>query len=224
MDAVTHVPAPVNEPVLDYAPGSPERVALEVALAEMGAERHELPHTIGGERVMGKGERIEVAPAARPPQGARRHPRRHRGRRRVGHRRRDGRRAGLARPHLRRPGRHPPQGGRPARRAVARPGQRRDHARPVQDRVPGRDRRRVRAHRLLAVQRPLRPADHGGAAARQLPRAVEPQRPPPARGLRLRGHAVQLHRDRRQPAHRARADGQHRRVEARRTPSSSRPS
>ena len=31
MDAVTQVPAPVNEPVLDYAPGSPERAALEVA-------------------------------------------------------------------------------------------------------------------------------------------------------------------------------------------------
>ena len=27
MDAVTQVPAPVNEPVLDYAPGSPERAA-----------------------------------------------------------------------------------------------------------------------------------------------------------------------------------------------------
>jgi len=60
MDAVTHVPAPTNEPVLDYAPGSPERAALEVALAQLGASRHELPHTIGGERVMGKGERIEV--------------------------------------------------------------------------------------------------------------------------------------------------------------------
>ena len=60
MDAVTHVPAPTNEPVLDYAPGSAERASLEVALAELGASRHELPHTIGGERVMGKGERIEV--------------------------------------------------------------------------------------------------------------------------------------------------------------------
>ena len=33
---------------------------------------------------------------------------------------------------------------------------------------------------------------------------VEPVRPPAARGLRLRDHAVQLHRDRRQPADRAR--------------------
>ena len=43
---------------------------------------------------------------------------------------------------------------------------------------------------------------------------VEPARLPAARGLRLRGDAVQLHLDRRQPADRARADGQHGRVEA----------
>lgn len=60
MDAVTHVPAPINEPVLDYAPGSPERGRLEVALAELGSTTHELPHTIGGKRVMGGGKRFEV--------------------------------------------------------------------------------------------------------------------------------------------------------------------
>ncbi|MGG5260806.1 L-glutamate gamma-semialdehyde dehydrogenase [Phycicoccus avicenniae] len=60
MDAVTHVPAPINETVLDYAPGSPERASLEVALAELGSVRHELPHTIGGKRVMGGGKRFEV--------------------------------------------------------------------------------------------------------------------------------------------------------------------
>ena len=43
---------------------------------------------------------------------------------------------------------------------------------------------------------------------------VEPARLPAARGLRLRGDAVQLHLDRRQPADRARAHGQHGRVEA----------
>ena len=46
------------------------------------------------------------------------------------------------------------------------------------------------------------------------PRRVEPHRLPAAGGLRLRHHAVQLHRDRRQPADRARADGQHGGVEA----------
>ncbi len=60
MDAVTHVPAPINEPVLDYAPGSQERAEVELALAELGSTRHELPHTIGGKRVMGNGKKIEV--------------------------------------------------------------------------------------------------------------------------------------------------------------------
>jgi 1-pyrroline-5-carboxylate dehydrogenase len=60
MDAVTHVPTPTNETVLDYAPGSPERASLEVALVELAATRHELPHTIGGARVTGKGEKLEI--------------------------------------------------------------------------------------------------------------------------------------------------------------------
>ncbi|MBT9255882.1 L-glutamate gamma-semialdehyde dehydrogenase [Phycicoccus sp. MAQZ13P-2] len=60
MDAVTQVPAPTNEPVRDYAPGSPERAAVEQALVELAAERHELPHTIGGKRVMGGGRKFEV--------------------------------------------------------------------------------------------------------------------------------------------------------------------
>ncbi|MEO6413683.1 MAG: aldehyde dehydrogenase family protein, partial [Pedococcus sp.] len=60
MDAVTQVPVPVNEPVLDYAPGSPERASLEVALAELGSSSIDLPHTIAGRRVMGSGKKIEV--------------------------------------------------------------------------------------------------------------------------------------------------------------------
>ncbi|HEV7172733.1 L-glutamate gamma-semialdehyde dehydrogenase [Pedococcus sp.] len=60
MDAVTQVPVPVNEPVLDYAPGSPERAALEVALVELGSTSIDLPHTIAGKRVMGAGKKIEV--------------------------------------------------------------------------------------------------------------------------------------------------------------------
>ena len=38
MDGITRVPPPRNEPVLDYAPGSPERAALETRLAELAAE------------------------------------------------------------------------------------------------------------------------------------------------------------------------------------------
>ena len=60
MDAVTRVPAPMNEPVLDYAPGSPERAELEVALAQLGSTRMDLPHTIGGKRVTGTGKKIDV--------------------------------------------------------------------------------------------------------------------------------------------------------------------
>jgi 1-pyrroline-5-carboxylate dehydrogenase len=60
MDAVTHVPVPVNEPVLDYAPGSPERASLEAALVDLGSEAIDLPQVIGGKRVMGTGKRIEV--------------------------------------------------------------------------------------------------------------------------------------------------------------------
>ena len=60
LNAVTHVPAPLNEPVLDYAPGSPERAGLEVALAELQSGAVDLPHTIGGRRVHGDGPRIEV--------------------------------------------------------------------------------------------------------------------------------------------------------------------
>ena len=119
----------------------------------------------------------------------------------------------MARPVLRRPRRRVPAGGRPARRPVAREDRGRDDARAVEDRLPGRDRHALRAHRLLALQRRLRPR-HPGRPAGVLPRRVEPGRPPAPRGLRLRDHAVQLHRDRRQPADRARADGQRGRLEA----------
>ncbi|YAL82489.1 L-glutamate gamma-semialdehyde dehydrogenase [Dermacoccaceae bacterium W4C1] len=60
MDAVTQVPAPYNEPVLDYAPGSPERASLQLALTELAAERVELPMTIGGEKVTGGGRAFKV--------------------------------------------------------------------------------------------------------------------------------------------------------------------
>ena len=213
MDAVTHVPAPANETVLDYAPGAPSAPRSRSRSPSWPRRAIELPHTIDGERVMGTGERIDVRQphAHRKVLGTTRNATKAEPGRR---RRRQGRRPGVARAVLRRPRRHPAQGRRAALRPVARAAQRGDDARPEQDRLPGRDRRRLRAHRLLALQRPLRPADPRGAAAAQRQGHLEPHRPPPARGLRLRDHAVQLHRDRRQPADRAGADGQHRRVEA----------
>ena len=60
MDALFRVPAPANEPVLGYAPGSPERASLEAELARMGGERIDLPSTIGGRKVMGGGRAAKV--------------------------------------------------------------------------------------------------------------------------------------------------------------------
>ncbi|WP_319457236.1 MULTISPECIES: L-glutamate gamma-semialdehyde dehydrogenase [unclassified Mycobacterium] len=60
MDAITHVPMPVNEPVHDYAPGSPERTRLAAALDALTADAIDLPHVIGGAHRMGSGERIDV--------------------------------------------------------------------------------------------------------------------------------------------------------------------
>lgn len=56
MDAVTSVPSPRNEPVLGYAPGSPERAAVEAALSELSSEQVDLRAAIGGDRRMGSGE------------------------------------------------------------------------------------------------------------------------------------------------------------------------
>ena len=63
MDAITaisDVPAPTNEPVRNYAPGSAERGRLTDALASVAAEAIEFPHVIGGEHRMGAGARVDV--------------------------------------------------------------------------------------------------------------------------------------------------------------------
>ncbi|UPK76182.1 L-glutamate gamma-semialdehyde dehydrogenase [Nocardioidaceae bacterium SCSIO 66511] len=60
MDASTRVPHPVNEPVLTYAPGNPERAELEKRLEDLQSEKYELTNTIGGEESMGGGRRIKT--------------------------------------------------------------------------------------------------------------------------------------------------------------------
>ncbi|MCG3756012.1 L-glutamate gamma-semialdehyde dehydrogenase [Amycolatopsis sp. Poz14] len=61
MDAVTQTPAPKNEPVLTYAPGSAERAELEGALKKLGqAGPVDLTVTVGGEQRAGGGEKIDV--------------------------------------------------------------------------------------------------------------------------------------------------------------------
>jgi 1-pyrroline-5-carboxylate dehydrogenase len=58
--AITDVPAPTNEPVHEYAPGSPERARLTAALDALVGDAVDLPHVIGGIHAMGAGDRIDV--------------------------------------------------------------------------------------------------------------------------------------------------------------------
>ena len=50
-DAIVSVPDPVNEPVLSYAPNTPERARLKAALAAIEKEVVEIPCVVGGQRV-----------------------------------------------------------------------------------------------------------------------------------------------------------------------------
>ncbi len=60
MDAITSTPAPRNEPVRSYAPGTLERDSLTRTLAELAAQRAELTTTIGGVARMAGGEPFDV--------------------------------------------------------------------------------------------------------------------------------------------------------------------
>jgi len=50
-NAMIQVPTPKNEPVLEYRPGSMERVAIKAALAELSSMQVDIPLIIGGKRV-----------------------------------------------------------------------------------------------------------------------------------------------------------------------------
>ena len=50
-DAIFTVPAPVNEPIWNYAPGSPEKAALKHAIAQAKSEQKKVPMFIGGKHV-----------------------------------------------------------------------------------------------------------------------------------------------------------------------------
>ncbi|MBK1785731.1 L-glutamate gamma-semialdehyde dehydrogenase [Prauserella cavernicola] len=60
MDAVTAVPAPRNEPVRTYAPGTAERESLQRRLSELKSDKHELTQTIGGRRSLAGGQPFDV--------------------------------------------------------------------------------------------------------------------------------------------------------------------
>ncbi len=50
-NAIARPPAPINEPVKSYAPGSPERASLRAELAKMGGEHAEIMPYINGKTV-----------------------------------------------------------------------------------------------------------------------------------------------------------------------------
>ena len=54
----TVVPKPINEPILSYAPGSPERASLKDRIEELKAQQIEVPIIIGGQDV--KSENLSV--------------------------------------------------------------------------------------------------------------------------------------------------------------------
>ena len=51
MSGTSNIPLPRNEPVLGYAPGSPERAALKSALTAVGSRQPDIPAVVGGKEV-----------------------------------------------------------------------------------------------------------------------------------------------------------------------------
>ena len=45
------VPKPINEPVLSYAPGTPERARLKSRIKELKSQEIEVPIIIGGQEI-----------------------------------------------------------------------------------------------------------------------------------------------------------------------------
>jgi 1-pyrroline-5-carboxylate dehydrogenase len=60
MDSITTPPAPINEPNLTYAPGSPERASLLAEIEKLERKQYDLRAHIGGKRKAGGGIEIPV--------------------------------------------------------------------------------------------------------------------------------------------------------------------
>jgi 1-pyrroline-5-carboxylate dehydrogenase len=56
-----YYPMPVNEPVLNYAPGSKEKLALKAALKELKSTKIDVPMYIGGEEIR-TGKTVDIRP------------------------------------------------------------------------------------------------------------------------------------------------------------------
>ncbi|MGQ9600288.1 MAG: L-glutamate gamma-semialdehyde dehydrogenase [Anaerolineae bacterium] len=61
-NAIFQVPIPVNEPVLEYAPGTPERETLQCALRDLVAQQVDIPLIIAGEEVRTGNTGLAVMP------------------------------------------------------------------------------------------------------------------------------------------------------------------
>ncbi|HET7039482.1 MAG TPA: L-glutamate gamma-semialdehyde dehydrogenase [Gemmatimonadales bacterium] len=62
MSGDIRIPAPVNEPVFSYAPGTPERAELKATLADMSRTPIEIPLVIGGKEIRTGRTRTVVMP------------------------------------------------------------------------------------------------------------------------------------------------------------------
>ncbi|WP_291723432.1 L-glutamate gamma-semialdehyde dehydrogenase [Bernardetia sp.] len=60
-NAIFNIPFPINEPVLEYRAGSPEREALKKAIKELRSQELDIPMVIGGERVR-TDEKMRLSP------------------------------------------------------------------------------------------------------------------------------------------------------------------
>lgn len=59
LDLPTPLPIPANEPILSYAPGTPEKAQLKAALRAQLGDKVEIPHVIGG-KASHEGAALEV--------------------------------------------------------------------------------------------------------------------------------------------------------------------
>ncbi|WP_338763751.1 L-glutamate gamma-semialdehyde dehydrogenase [Bernardetia sp. ABR2-2B] len=60
-NAIFSIPFPINEPVLEYRAGSPEREALKKAIKELRSQELDIPMTIGGQKVRTE-EKMRLSP------------------------------------------------------------------------------------------------------------------------------------------------------------------
>ena len=207
------VPDAQNEPVLGYVPGSPERAALKRELERMSRRTIDIPARIGGRRVRTGRTAKATMPHDHQHVLAEWH--------KCGKKEVDRAIRAALDAHeswSRTPWHHRAAIFLKAAELLAGPYRQVLNAATMLGQsktvAPGRDRRDLRADRFLPFQRRVHAADLPAEQPESAEGVLELPGAPAPRRLRLRRHAVQLHQHRRQPAHRAGADGQHRGLEA----------